>query len=279
MEDYERVEPDDLVSRPSGRWAEQKLYYFRRYLYAFNMVTKGKWTRSIVDLLAGSGRCHLKDDPSYCFEGSPLIAAAAQPPIERLLFVEEDPQLAAALRERLQRKGLDPKNSVLEGDCNSPDVIARARDVLAGTLGLVFADTLGLSSIRLDTLRKIITGRRTDLIYTFHVQDVTRNIGRAAESETEAARFAASLGADWKAAWLQYRDSRPYAEDADAIEEFFEQQLHSLGYEFVEPLRSVMKNSRGAPLYRLWLASNYEKAPDLWRGISDIDHAGRRRLF
>lgn len=273
------VPPDGLATRPSGRWALAKLYYLQRYIYAFNQVTKGKKRRAFVDLMAGPGRCHLQDQPTYHFEGSPMLAANSIPAFESMLFAEGDPKLAAALRERLTTKGQSP-DLVIQADCNSVEVIDRARAVLDDSLGLVFADTLGLSTLQFSTLQHLVKNRRFDLIYTFHVQDVTRNIGQTAESASETARFTASLGSsDWRDAWVQYRQTHPATSDADAIEEFFDRRLKSLGYGYVAPLRDVMKNTKGAPLYRLWLASHYSGAPKLWDGISDIDHRGQHRLW
>jgi three-Cys-motif partner protein len=247
-------------------------------MWAFTQVIKGKQPRCYVDLLAGPGRCHLDDDPSYHFEGSPMIAAATEPAFDRMLFLEADPACARALRARLSARGLPPE-SVIETDCNRDDAIERARRALAGTLGLVFADTLGLSTIQHETLRKLTRHRRFDLIYTFHVSDVTRNVGATLHTPSEAARFAASLGSDWQTAWQAYRHAHPARTDAAAIEDFFRQQLLGLGFPYVEPLRSVMKNRKGAPLYRLWLASHYEGAPALWKGISDIAPSGQRSLL
>lgn len=273
---------DGLVARESGRWAEDKLYYLQRYFYAFNQATKAIFERRVyIDLLAGPGRCFLKDNPSEEFSGSPLRALLCESPFTDHLFIEGDPKSVTALEARLEAFQPGAGSLVHRGDANAPETIARIRELLNGrkTLGLVFVDTLGLSDVAFDTLRQLAESRRFDLIYTFHEQDVTRNMNEALINSAEAARWTASFGnTDWAIAWRAHVSGQAGTVSiADALTSFFEFRLQDgLGYPHVTSLHRLMKNSRNAPLYRLILASHDDLAPKLWRGISAIEPSGQR---
>lgn len=273
---------DGLIARESGDWAEHKLYYLERYLDAFNTAIKHVFPRRVyIDLLAGPGRCFLKQNQSTEFDGSPVRALKCPEPFSDHLFVEGDPNCAAALRIRLNTIQAGAGEKVVNADANAPETIARIRECLDGfgTLGLIFVDTLGLSDVSFETLKAITKDRRADLIYVFHEQDVTRNMNEALMSETEAARWTNSFGtSDWAMAWLAHRRGiSGTVSVADALTTFFERQLHEgLGYSHVAALHRPMKNTKNAPLYRLILAAHHERALGLWRGISAIEYGGQR---
>jgi len=268
---------DELPTRASGPWATDKLYYVGRYLNAFSQATKKEWSsRVYVDLLAGPGRCHLENKPSERFDGSPLLACKVPAPFQRILLIEGDARMASALKQRVASI---PQAKVLVADCNSQAAINQARDVLEGSLGLVFADALGIDTIHLETIRTLASRARFDLIYAFHHQDANRNLKAALASESERARFAAGLGTDWGDAWLAH--SRRISDTinvGDALEQFFCRQLQLMNYEHVEPLQAVTKNSKNAALYRLLLAAHDPLAAKLWKGISAIEADGQRTL-
>lgn len=275
---------DGLPSRESGEWAKEKLWYLERYFYVFNQATKKTFDkRPYIDLLAGPGRCFLKNRPEEEFAGSPLLALTGDAPFTSVFCVEGDPKNAAALEQRIKKCDRAATATVYQGDANDATAIAKVREALEGrrTLGLIFVDTLGLSDVAFSTLSEITKDRRADLIYTFHVSDVTRNIGEALTKQEEADRFTRSFGhSDWAGAWdAHQRGQAGTVDGADALTSFFEQQLRErLGYPEVTSLHRLMKNSKNAPLYRLILASHDPLAPDLWRKISKIEPSGQRGL-
>lgn len=285
VEQKRRIASDGWVARESGEWAEEKLYYLGRYFYAFNQATKKSFDRRVyVDLLAGPGRCYLKENPQKEFAGSPILALTGDAPFTSVLCVEGDARNAEALKHRVAGCDRASTATLLHGDANSPETIARVREALTGnkTLGLIFVDTLGLSDVAFRTLQEMTKDRRADLIYTFHVSDVRRNIGEALSNDHEAARFTQAFGhSDWDAAWEAHvRGLAGTVDVADALTTFFERRLQDgLGYRHVKSLHRLMKNSKNAPLYRLILASHSELAPKLWEGVAKIEFGGQRGLF
>lgn len=275
---------DGLIARKSGEWAKDKLYYLERYFDIFNQGMKNLWPRRVyVDLLAGPGRCFVDGHPDDEFDGSPILALKCKVPFTNALFVEADAVNAHALEARV---AVTPHAAtgveVLKADCNSQKAITKVRGLLCqrDQLGLLFVDTLGLSDVHFDTLRRITEGCRADLVYTFHVQDVRRNLPHALATEAQALRFDAAFGSsDWESAWLAHLQGlAPTTDAADALTTFFEIQLKTLGYQFVRPLHRPMKNSKNAPLYRLIFASHSERGIDFWKKIGTIGHSGQRDL-
>ncbi len=285
VEQKRRTAMDGWIARESGEWAEEKLYYLERYFYAFNQATKKAFDRRVyVDLLAGPGRCYLKDRPEKEFSGSPILALTGEAPFSSVLCVEGDTRNAEALKHRIAGCARATTASVVSGNANAPETIGQVREALSGrkTLGLIFVDTLGLSDVSFRTLQEITADRRADLIYTFQVSDVTRNIGEALNNDNEAARFTKAFGdSDWETAWEAHvRGFAGTVDVADALTSFFELRLQSgLGYRYVKSLHRLMKNSKNAPLYRLILASHSELAPKLWEGVAKIEFGGQRGLF
>lgn len=276
---------DGLPARESGSWAEAKLYYLARYFNAFNHATKNHFDRRVyIDLLAGPGRCYLKGAPATEFDGSPILALNCEVGFTSVFCVEGDAGNASALTRRIAKCDRAATATVHQGDANDPRTIDIVRRALEGrkTLGLIFVDTLGLSDIAFNSLAEITRERRADLIYTFHVSDVTRNIGEALTNSEEANRFTSSMGdSDWAVAWEAHLHGfAGTVSIADALTTFFEMQLRDrLGYPEVTSLHRLMKNSKNAPLYRLILASHNKLAPKLWRAVSAIEFDGQRGLF
>jgi three-Cys-motif partner protein len=274
---------DGLPGRESGEWAKDKLYYVSRYFNAFATATKTKWPRRrYVDLLAGSGRCFLEHNKTDEFDGSPLLAATVDDPFEALLFVEGSMDLAEAL---VRRTTHIPTVKVLPADCNAVQTIDQVRTFLDDSLGLVFADTLGLDTVSLTTLTRLVYRRRFDLIYTFHHHDANRNLKVAMSDPSENMRFESGLGTDWRSAWHDHvfglGNAVARMSVGEAMEGFLSERLREMGYPHVVPLPALMKNSKNSALYRLILASHDPLAVKLWNGITDIRADGQRtfRLF
>ena len=162
MVEQKRTATDGWVARESGEWAKEKLYYLNRYFDAFIQATKKSFDRQVyVDLLAGPGRCYLKDNPADEFEGSPILALTGKAPFSSVLCVEGDAKNAEALKHRIGGCPRESTAAVLHGNANAPETIARVREALSGrtTLGLIFVDTLGLSDVAFRTLQEITRGR------------------------------------------------------------------------------------------------------------------------
>jgi three-Cys-motif partner protein len=173
-----RVARDGLPARVSGHWAQEKLQVLQRYLdVVVPAMKKSDWGGlCYVDLLAGGGRCVLESGEE--FDGSPLIALRCTPPFSSAVFVEQDPRLVAALKARTIHRNT-PCPTIIAGNCNDTVVIAAIRRAVpANTLAVTFVDNLGWE-VSLSAISRIVANRRMDLVVTFQVSALKRNLARA----------------------------------------------------------------------------------------------------
>jgi len=282
--DDSKIGSDGLLVRKSGAWAKEKLYYVARYFDIFNRGMKDRWPRRVyVDLLAGSGRCCLKEDPSVEFDGSPLLAFKADPGFTALLCVEGDAVKAAALATRLEGVNNIGRARVRQRDCNSPAAITEARELLQGSLGLIFIDTLGVTDPAFATIAAITEGsRKADLVVTLQVNEFTRNARAAmAGHPLHAPRFDRFFGTPAWRERLQAFDAGAYGavDAADALTDFYLEQLATLGYVYSRALHRLMKNTKNAPLYRLIFASRDDRGLDFWDKVTKRPYREQQELF
>ena len=273
MTDYSLSNLDGLPVRSSGGYAQEKLTYVAKYQDIFANGMKNRWPdRTYVDLMAGPGRCVDRDSGEE-FEGSPMRSLAV--PFTHRIFVENDLVLVDALRRRV---GDGPV--VIAGDCNAAPILARVRREMPAGLGLAFVDNLGLD-VPLATLEALTADRSIDLMITFQVSDLTRNVSNVLEERADPARFTAFFGSsDWIriARSARERNASP-SEVATELLEFYATRLSSFGYAHVAHSSRLMKNSRNVPQYRLLLAGKHEKAVEFFEKIQRIDPSGQRSLL
>jgi three-Cys-motif partner protein len=267
---------DGLPVRESGAWAKDKLYYVGGYMSIFNGGMKNKWPlRAYIDLMAGPGVCADRETREE-FDGSPVLALDSEPPFARLVFVDADPDNADALQQRTATEAA--RRIVLSEDCNSIATVESIRaSIDPSMLTLCFVDNVGLT-VTFDTIRRLVAnGRPIDLLFTFQVNDLTRNVDSALGSD-DGDRFDAFFGSpDWRGVIAKFdQGERTRGDRATALTDFYGQQLKQLGYDHFEGLHRVMKNTKNAPLYRLLIASRHSRAIDFFRKIAAIEHDGQR---
>lgn len=277
------VGDDGFVTRASGEWAKDKLWYLSRYFSIFNGGMKDKWERRVgIDLMAGPGRCHVDGKSSDQFDGSTLLAFDADPGFTAILAVEADGDNAHALEQRLKARNNIGRARVRCSDCNAPAVIAEARDLLNDGLGVLFVDTLGLSDPAFSTVAQIVDGRRVDIVVTLMVHEFRRNLSAAMAGRAEhSSRFDRFFGTpEWRSRVADFEAGRyPAIDEVDALTDFYLEQLQSLGYGHTVALHRVMKNSKNAALYRLVYASRDPRGLDFWRKITQRPHSAQGELF
>ncbi len=108
MEKYLLPEDDGLPVRPSGDWAQDKLFYVKHFIDTFEKSMRGQqWRNRIyIDLFAGPGKCRDRKTKDY-FLGSPLLALTTEYPFTDYFFVDLNGEsLEALMIERLGTRGL-----------------------------------------------------------------------------------------------------------------------------------------------------------------------------
>jgi three-Cys-motif partner protein len=268
------IASDGLPARASQPYAQEKLRLAGHYQRIFAVGMK-RWPQLIyLDLLAGSGRCVIEETGEE-FPGSPVLSLEA--PFTRRVFVEADPLLAAALRQRVPSTCL-----VLTADCNAPATITALRSHVParGALGLAFIDNLGLD-VTMATLRELTADRKIDLMIVFQLQALTRNISEVLAGRQPRQWVDAFFGDDlWEQRAQSARaENASDGEIAEALLQAYKDRLKAIGYGWVGEARRPMTNSRNAPQYRVILASKDALALTFFEKIQQIDLHGQRSLL
>lgn len=122
------------VSFPAGRWSEVKLVSLGKYLSAYLAVIMKnfpKARRYYIDLFAGPGVDEIR--PSHRkIDGSPLRALnLRRGAFTDYVFVEENSNYFATLKERVQSHPRSSSVQVIQGDCN--DIVEQIINAYRGT--------------------------------------------------------------------------------------------------------------------------------------------------
>lgn len=132
---------DGLYIPTVGEWSRDKHYFLMRYIDIFTTAMKGKWKGlHYIDLFAGAGIERIRGSKELCW-GSPMIAAHAPKPFDRLHLCELNPKKYHALEKRVTIKR--PDSQILKGDANEK-VHDIAKEIPCETLSLVFLDPYSL---------------------------------------------------------------------------------------------------------------------------------------
>src|SRR5262245_11348883 len=171
---------DGLLARKSGPWAKRKHYYLRNYCGITTISMRRKWRLVYLDVMAGPGLCKIKDSGEE-FPGSPLVALDYD--FREFIFIEDDPQLADALQQRVSKHPkanltkIIPKNWV--------EVAAQGRLRFSEkTLVVAFVDPTGISQVPMNAMLQLAKNRRIDLLLTIqHSLGITWNVPQYVRSQ------------------------------------------------------------------------------------------------
>lgn len=255
---------DGLPTRDAGPWTFDKSWWWNRYIEMTTMAMVGQpyWSELVyVDLFAGPGICQSRSGGTR-IPGSPLIAAQAPKPFDRMLLCEAEKSLADACQSRLMKIGALDRTTVFHGDCNQ--LIEEVCAAIPGNaLTLAFIDPTGLHA-HFDTMRKLTTDRRVDLFILFaDNMDIVRNIGVYANQTESNLDVVLGPDSDWRTQWKALKNQSP-SNISRLFADIYKQQLATrLGYAFSAD--EVLRNSNKTPIYRLVYASKNQRGLDFWK--------------
>ena len=263
-----RTDSDGLPCSEVRRWAETKYRLISMYDELFSTGMKNKWGRRIyIDLYAGAGYSHVQGTNTI-LKGSPILALNVQQPFDRYIFCEEDPELLAALQERVKRIAPGADVKYVPGDCDSNidkicSLIPKAspgHTVLSlcfvdpFDFGLKFATIRRLSSFYIDFLVLLAVGMDANRAYDHYVEGNSTKIDEALGNK------------GWRERWKTYvfrSDFRTFlaSEFAKSMESlrYLRQELHKM--------RLVRSDEKNLPLYYLALFSRNERAYKFWEEV------------
>lgn len=226
---------------------------------------KQTWLRGYryIDAFASTGK-HLDSDAQEYVDGSPFVALRCDPPFDDCIFIELSQARLSALEARVRSQFPERSVSFLPGDAND---ILRQRVVpkmskSSGWRGLIFLDPYGLE-VDFETIKLIAKAGTLDVFINFSVMGVIRNLERERvpdERTTELLTrvmgdsvWATELYAIQGGLFGEDRASRPTLQ-ATRVANLYLERVKKLLPNVSRPV--LMRNSRGAPLYVLFLASH-----------------------
>jgi len=261
---------DGLYIPAVGEWSHDKHYFLTRYIDAFTTSMKNKKWQGLhyIDLFAGAGIERLEHSQKLDW-GSPMIAAQAPYPFDRLHLCELDSKKYQTLEKRITI--IRPNSQILKGDANKK-IHKIVEDIPQRTLSLAFLDPYGLH-LDYETL-KVLSNIRADLIIFFpdHL-DALRNWEHTYLDNPES-NLDRCLGPGTN--WRSLLNETPARRRAEVLRNLYVDQLKTqLEYTDFEYERI---SYRGHPLYILIFCSRHKIAAKLWRGISGKKPDGQRTL-
>lgn len=263
--------PDDgLPVQCVGPWAAEKHDYLKRYIEATREVRRrflpprGLGGAAFIDLFAGPGRARVRS-AGVVIDGSPVIAARHDGArFTHLLLGEMDDENVAALKRRF---GGDPRVQVFAGDCNAT-IEPLAQRVPPDGLNIALLDPFGVTPLRFETIARLASFPRMDLILHFPTGDLKRNFHQYGD---RIDRFVGTA---------RWRDRVKEPKDVPRLAEVLREELHSFGY--VEPEVRFMppiKTGQNVPLYHLAFVAKHALAERIWQSVTRIEGSGQKRLF
>jgi three-Cys-motif partner protein len=258
---------DELLARKSGLWAKRKHHYLRNYCGITTKSMRKKWRLVYLDVMAGPGLCKIKETGEE-FPGSPIIALDHD--FHEFILIEDDPQLADALKQRVAKH---PKASLVEILPKNWVEIAKQGRLRFDDNALVvaFVDPTGISQVPMKAMLQLTQNRRIDLLVTIqHSLGITWNVPQYIKSESGQTALDAFLDSgDWRK-W-KWKAASEFARKAiDA----FSERIQEEGFVGMRHI-SVPPDQ---PLYRFTLFSRHPLAEKFWNEILKIDETGQREL-
>jgi three-Cys-motif partner protein len=276
---------DGLLTRESGRWAEEKLDYLKRYIDVFATSMRKKWRkRNYIDLFAGPGKCKCRETNKVLL-GSPILAITANYPFTNYIFVDSNKENTDALNKRIQASNQILNSRILNDNAN--EVINNIVDnyISDDSLNLAFLDPEGLE-LCWRTVEKL-SRKRVDMIIHYPQMGITRYMPNAVTSKENTSIDYFFGDRKWRDIYRKYKSNEQIFIHRKLMD-YYMKKLRQLGYQdtqfdkdlgiqiFTEP---SMKNVRNAPLYRLIFASKNKLGKKFWGEITKRDVHGQKRLF
>jgi len=218
--------------------------------------------------------------------GSPLLALTTRYPFTRYFFVDNSKENTNALKQRCAASPINDRVDIRTGDCNElvNDIVSYIRTDERHSLNLAFLDPEGME-LQWETVAKLATVRRMDLIINYPQGGLTRSMLQAFEKESQTAVDNFFGDREWRKIYQDWRNKGKRFGIHRQLIDLYKGKLQALGYKEVlqddqvgdEPL--IRNARRRAPLYRLLFASKHPLGYDFWQKVTRKDIYGQRSLF
>lgn len=247
-----------------GRWATEKLYYFKQYCEIFSTGMK-KWRHRIyIDLFSGPGLCVIE---GIEHPGSPIIALNCKTPFTQYYFIDENEDFVETLNYRAKDYQYDKK--FINMDCNHAINELINQIPKTDALFFTFIDPYNFE-IEFSSIKQLTEKRPMDLLITFHIGSLKRSIHQPSQ---KIKRFFPPI--DWEELYRNSVGSNRIHERI--LLDVYEQGLKQIGYKYFDE-HILTRNIRNAPLYYLIFATKNKTGKEFYSKISMRSRTGQSRF-
>jgi len=276
-----------------GDWTERKLDILTNYLSRYNTVLKKQnFTRVYVDAFAGTGYRKnrqkefgfpglfadiQKEEPQRFLKGSAKRALEVEPPFDKYVFVESDPDNVEVL-ERLREEHKDKAAAieVVQDDANNFVRQYCKNQNWRSVRAVLFLDPFA-TQVEWVTIEAVAATQAIDLWYLFPLMAVNRLLAKD-PSKACRERLDAIFGTkEWFKAFYRTKKVRRFFGPSEVVQKtcdfkgiakFFIERLRGI-FVGVAETPKVFTNSRGSPLFQLFFAVGNAKGAPIALRIAD----------
>ncbi len=260
---------DGLPVRISGEWAKRKLHFLKNYCGIATKSMRKKFKLVYLDVMAGPGRCKIEKTNEE-FPGSPMIALDHE--FAEYIFIEEDPAVARALKQRVADHPKARKAKFMAE--NWIDVVKSGRlEFDDDALVVAFVDPTGISQMPLSAMKQLAANPRIDLLVTIQYRlGIVWNAPQYRKSKSGQSALDNFLGDQ---IWRKWENQEAGEFGRLAVEYFcdkFQREERFIGTRHVP----VPENN---PLYRFTLFTRHPLGKKFWLEVLKTDEKGQRQLL
>jgi three-Cys-motif partner protein len=271
------TDDDGLQMRDLNDWTEYKLSILYYLLDEFSVGMRRSFPYLIyIDLLAGPGKYKDKNTQKTVL-GSPLISLDFKYPFSKYYFVEKNSKNSQALQERCSHSPYIDRIKIYTEDCNTAviNIVEEIKSLPERSLIFAFVDPEGLE-VQWKTILKLSELRSIDLLINFCDNGINRN----KETLVETNKFDLFFGGlEWRTILEEYKRN-PSMNFSKEILDLYIKNLRNAGWQRNIPSDQTVrvKNTKGAPLYRLIYATRAPLGEKFWRSAIQKDQHGQSTL-
>ena len=270
------VASDGLAALEVAEHAREKEFAINGIVNIFTAGMQRKWSQLYyIDPFAGPGVCRVKGSAEE-IDGSPIVAAKSKAKFTDYFLADKDAGSLDVLRKRID--GLKLPETVRFKYCAN-DADLAMNEILSdlppskSSLGLALLDPWAWD-FSFDSLAKLTSGRRLDLVINFPIGFIKRNWNRELP-QLDKFMNGTSYKGPFQAAM---QGARPGEKPARVLLNAYRDELAGIGYTYIKD-NVVVDNSKHLTLYCLLFASKHSRGAEFWDKVTQRKQNGQFRLM
>jgi three-Cys-motif partner protein len=269
------VASDGLAALEVAEHAREKEFVINGIVNIFTTGMQGKWRwLYYIDPFAGPGVCRIKGSVAE-IDGSPIVAAKSKAKFTDYFLADKDAGSLDVLRKRID--GLKLPETVRFKYCAN-DADLAMNEILSdlppskSSLGLALLDPWAWD-FSFDSLAKLTSGRRLDLVINFPIGYIKRNWNREMPQLDQFMN-----GTNYKDPFqAAMQGALPGEKPARVLLDAYSDELGRIGYTYIKD-NVVVDNSKHLALYCLLFASRNPRGAEFWDKVTQRKQSGQIRM-